>query len=162
MQALLRYCKNVPQQEYSNVSPSLSETQPRCFQLMCGIDTEAEHVPWVEDGESAVAASRTRTQGSKDTVPTDFLNLDGPRIVGLGPAIQFCPSSITSSLPVQLPIDPPSSTVPDHTELAATNPSPVTRNFDAAGLQEGDQDEPAKKKVHHFQYSDAVDITYLT
>lgn len=60
------------------------------------------------------------------------------------------PSSTTSSLPVQLPIDPPSSTIPDHTELTATNPSPVTRNFDAAGLQEGDQDEPAKKKVRRF------------
>lgn len=55
------------------------------------------------------------------------------------------PSSATSSLPVQLPIDPPSSTVPDHTEQ-----TPVTRNFDAAGLQEGDQDEPAKKKVRRF------------
>ncbi|KAF9650765.1 hypothetical protein BDM02DRAFT_3154672 [Thelephora ganbajun] len=53
----------------------------------------------------------------------------------------------TSSLPVQIPIDPPPSTVPDHTESTAANPSPVTRNFDAAGFQEGDPEEPAKKKT---------------
>lgn len=63
-----------------------------------------------------------------------------------------------SSLPVQLPIDPPPSTVPDHSESAA-NPSPITRNLDAAGFQEGDQDEPAKKKVPCIRCSDAVDIT---
>jgi hypothetical protein len=69
------------------------------------------------------------------------------------------PSSTTSSLPVQLqaPVDP-SPTVPDHTESTAANPSPVTRNFDAAGFQEGEQDEPAKKKVRGFRCSDPVDI----
>jgi len=58
----------------------------------------------------------------------------------------FCslPSLPTSSQP---PPDPAPSTVPDHSEPAIqTNPNP-TRNFDAAGFQEGDQDEPAKKKI---------------
>ena len=56
------------------------------------------------------------------------------------------PSPTTSSLSAQL--WPP--TVPDHAESTAVNPSPVTRNLDAAGFQEGEQDEPAKKKVGYF------------
>ena len=56
-----------------------------------------------------------------------------------------------------MPVDP-SPTVLDHMGSTATNPSPVTRNFDAAGFQEGDQDEPAKKKVRCFRCSDPVDI----
>jgi len=63
-----------------------------------------------------------------------------------------------SSLPVQLPIDSPSPTVPDHSELAATNPGPITRNLEAAGFQEGDQGEPAKKKVRCIRHSDAVEM----
>lgn len=48
----------------------------------------------------------------------------------------------------QLPITPVTQTVSDHSESAIqTNPNPVTRNLDAAGLQEDHQDEPAKKKV---------------
>jgi hypothetical protein len=69
----------------------------------------------------------------------------------------FCglPSPPTSSQP---PPDPAPSTVPDHSESAKqTNPNP-TRNFDAAGFQEGDQDEPAKKKVGRFRRSDAIHI----
>ncbi|KAF9780551.1 hypothetical protein BJ322DRAFT_1083717 [Thelephora terrestris] len=55
------------------------------------------------------------------------------------------PSSTTSS---QLPIDPAPSTVSDHSESAMqTITNPVTRSLDAAGLQEGDQEEPAKKKT---------------
>ena len=56
-----------------------------------------------------------------------------------------------------MPVDL-SPMVLDHMESTATNPSPVTQNFDAACFQEGEQDEPARKKVHCFRCSDPVDI----
>ena len=64
----------------------------------------------------------------------------------------------TSSFPVQLrpAVDPQPQTVLDHTESTAINSNTVTRNFDAAGLQEGEQDEPAKKKVRRVQRSVAA------
>ena len=69
------------------------------------------------------------------------------------------PSSTTSSLPMQPPIDPVSSTVPDHIGLAIpSNLSPITRNSEVAGFLEGDQDEPAKKKVRCVQCSGTADI----
>jgi len=70
----------------------------------------------------------------------------GPTLTAsaLPPTFGANPSSTTSS---RLPIDLPPSTVQDHPEPTATNSSPVTRNFGAAGLQEDDQGEPAKKKT---------------
>ena len=58
-----------------------------------------------------------------------------------------------------VPIDADAPSVaPDHPEsVASTNFNPVTRNFDAAGLQEAGQDEPAKKKVYHIPCSDTAD-----
>ena len=76
----------------------------------------------------------------------------------LPPVFGGKPPSTTSSLSARFPIDPPPSIVPDHPESMAINPSPVTRNFDAAGFQEGDQGKPAKKKVRHVLPSDAVYI----
>ena len=48
--------------------------------------------------------------------------------------------------------------VPDHSESVTSNPNPVTRTFDAAGFQEGDKEEPVKKKVRHIHCLDAADI----
>lgn len=47
-------------------------------------------------------------------------------------------------------------------ESTATNPSPITRSFDAAGFQEGEQDEPAKKKVCCVRYLDVIHLIAST
>ena len=73
------------------------------------------------------------------------------------------PSPATSSLPMQPPICPASSTVPDYIGLAIpSHNSPITRNSEVAGFLEGDQDEPAKKKVRCVRYLDTADTLTQT
>ena len=69
----------------------------------------------------------------------------------------------TSSLPVKIqpPVDVPPSVL-DPAESTATNSSPITRSFDAAGFQEGEQDEPAKKKVCCVRYLDVIHLIAST
>jgi hypothetical protein len=79
------------------------------------------------------------------------------------PSSPVIPTLTTSTLPSnfgghapstaspQLSVTRVPQTVLDHSELATQgNPNPVTRNLDTAGLQEGHQDEPAKKKVRRI------------
>lgn len=74
------------------------------------------------------------------------------------PRSNFGGNPLPNTSSVQPPVDPPPPTVIDHTEPTAANPSPVTRSFDVTGFQEGEQDEPAKKKVRCVRPSEVVDI----
>ena len=157
MQVFLRHREDVSKQEYSHVS-AYARTPP--LPLTCGLalrlntflelkmenqrlqhrihELRAQKAPFMQTtSTSMVPASAT------STLPSNF----GSN-----------PSSATSSFPVQLrpAVDPQPSAVLDHAESTAKNPSPATRNFDAAGFQEGEQDEPAKKKVRRVQCSVAA------
>jgi len=92
MQMLLRHRKDVPEQEYGDVSASFNDTAAS-HSAHVRHGTKAELVPRAEDGEPAVTASHTRTQGSKGTIHADPFNRDGFRIGD--PPIRFRKQSVT-------------------------------------------------------------------
>ena len=139
----LCYRKDVPKQEHGDVCPSfchitLGLTWAPVSRLNTFLELKMENERLqhrVRELRAQKAPFILQTPPSS-TVPT----LTASTNFGAHP------SSTTSS---QLAIDPTPSVVLDHSEstIQPIPTTPVTRNLDVAGLQEGDQDEPAKKKV---------------
>ena len=155
MQVLLRYRKGIPKQEYCDVSSPSYETLPyrlsprmtRPPRLNTFLELKMEN----QKLQHRLHELRARNAPFLQTSSTS----GGPTASALPPAFGAIQSSTTSS---RLPIDSPPSTVQDHPESTAKTSGPVTRNFGAAGLQEGDQGEPAKKKVSRVQ---CLDTAYI-
>jgi len=154
MQVFLRHREDVPKQEYGDVSASSDDTvtlRPAHVRRAPRLNTflelkmenqrlqhrihelRAQKAPFMQTPSTSMASALATS-----THPSNFGTNSSPA---------------TSSFPVQLqpPVDLQPPAVPDHTESTATNPSPITRNFDATGFQEGEQDEPVKKKVCRSQ-----------
>ena len=157
MQVLLRHRKDAPKQEYRDVSVSFYGTQPHCFPLTRRVASRLN--TFLE-----LKMENQRLQHRINELRAHNAPLMQIPSTSMDPALAAStfpsnfgsnPSSTTSPFPAQLqpPVGPQPPTVPDHTESTVTNPSPVTRNLDATGFQEGEQDEPAKKKVRHVQSS---------
>ena len=136
--------KDVSKQEYGDVSSSFHQTQSHYFRAHVDIVTSRLNTFLELKMENELLQHRVRELRAQKV-----------------PFLQTPSSSTTlNSNYGGMTSSTPSSTVPDHSESGSgsTNPNPATRNFDAAGLQEGDQDEPAKKKVRHNRYSDETSI----
>ena len=147
----LCYCKDVPKQEHGDVGPSFYHiTLPSHASLTSRLNTFLELKMENERLQHRVRELRAQKAPFMQTLPS----LTVPTSTSASLPSTFG-AHLSSTMSSQLPIDPAPSTVSDHSELAMqTITNPVTRSLDAAGLQEGDQEEPAKKKVCRIRYSD--------
>ena len=156
MQVRLCHRKDIPKQEYGNVSPlfhgaghlsslsSLNTSLTQRFNTFLELKMKNEHLQ-----HRVRELKQKLMQNPSDSTSTSTMALSSN--------FHGHPSSPTSSAPpTDLATAHASSTARDHSELAisinlnaggigvARN---VTRDLDTAAFQEGNEDEPAKKKV---------------
>lgn len=151
MQVFLRYCEDVPKQKYGDVRPPFYQIDHSELTLAPRLNTFLELKMENERLQHRVRELRAQKAPFLQTPPSSTT----PPLMMTALTLSSNFGGTTSS---EVPIGPTPSTVPDHSEsVTSSNPNPVTRNLDAAGFQEGDQDEPAKKKVYYIHCSDQTD-----
>ena len=116
---------------------------------MCGTCTKFEHTPRARNRKLALTTPCTRIQGPEGTTLADNFEFCDSPVDHLDPVPPLRWNNVIEGWP-SIPQCAP-STVPGHPSVSSTNPNPITRNFDAAGFQESDQEEPAKEKVCHIR-----------